>query len=292
MRSPRKNRFINSTRSKTSFVGNVGLRHFMGLVVTAVIFGLFATPPAAAQGLPCTQCLAGAHWVDNCGPGVDQIANTGALVGIDTNLDCVVDVNLVLNPCSAPNNLLVVSKSVHRDDSQNFPGIRPIDGYLDVIDTEILSMCLTGGGFTLRAGLGQGQGPYGALLDTSLGAIAELPGDSTLAESFFDVFFEVYVPPPVGMYLYNQTPLRVAAIIKCAPPQARYIHPMGCLPLFTSPILGQGIQVANLVTAEHNVNPPPIPAFSSWGLIALILVLLAIATWVFFRRKRVVGVRT
>lgn len=35
-----------------------------------------------------------------------------------------------------------------------------------------------------------------------------------------------------------------------------------------------------------------IPSLTQWGLIGLMLVLLSIATWVFFRRKRVVGVRT
>jgi len=36
----------------------------------------------------------------------------------------------------------------------------------------------------------------------------------------------------------------------------------------------------------------PIPSLSQWGLIGLMLVLLTIATWVFIRRRKVVGVRT
>jgi len=35
-----------------------------------------------------------------------------------------------------------------------------------------------------------------------------------------------------------------------------------------------------------------VPTLTQWGLIGLMLVLLAIATWVFFWRKKVVGVRT
>ncbi len=35
-----------------------------------------------------------------------------------------------------------------------------------------------------------------------------------------------------------------------------------------------------------------IPTLSEWGLIGLMLVLLALATWVFFRRRKVVGVKT
>jgi hypothetical protein len=35
----------------------------------------------------------------------------------------------------------------------------------------------------------------------------------------------------------------------------------------------------------------PIPTLTEWGLIALMLVLLALATWVFFKRRKVLGVR-
>ena len=39
------------------------------------------------------------------------------------------------------------------------------------------------------------------------------------------------------------------------------------------------------------IEPQPGPSFNQWGLISLILVLLALATWVFFWRRKVVGVR-
>jgi hypothetical protein len=149
-----------------------------------------------------------------------------------------------------------------------------------VIDTEILSMCLTGSGFTLRAGLGQG-----GVISRSLGAVAEQPDNPTLAESFFDVFFEVQTPQGP---LYNQTPLRLASVINCVPPKAAYIHPTGCLPLFTSPIPGQGAHVANLVSAQHNVNIPITPTLTEWGLIILVL-LIVFSTWVVLRRRRTVG---
>jgi hypothetical protein len=260
------------------------------LVGIAVLFGLFATPPAAAQGEPCSQCGPGPHWVDICGAGQDQIANQGAVVGIDMDLDCVEDISLVLRPCAVPNDLLIIDRSDPRDDSQNFPGLRPVDGHLDVIDTEIISMCLTGGGITLRAGAGQQQGP--GILAPSLGAIAEQPGDPTRAESFFDVFFEVDLGG--GMYVYNQTPLRIEVGpegITCVPPQADYIKPEGCFPLYTSPIPGQGMLVANLVTADHSVNPPLIPTLTEWGLIIFGVLLLGFMTWVFLRRKKVIGAR-
>jgi hypothetical protein len=206
-------------------------------------------------------------------------------VGIDTNLDCLPDINLVLRPCSAPDNVLVISRSEPRDDSQNYPGLRPVDGHLDVIDTEILSMCLTGSGFTLKAGQGLG-------LAHSLGAVAEQPGDPMQAESFFDVFFEVQTPQGP---LYNQTPLRLASFISCVPPKAvyphyAYIHPTGCCSLYNSPIPGQGQHLANLVTAHHYVNTPIVPTLTEWGLIILV-VLIVISAWVVLRRKKVIEVR-
>jgi hypothetical protein len=168
---------------------------------------------------------------------------------LDRDPLCLVDVNLVLGPCSAPDDLLSIQRSGPLDDSNNYPGLRAINGHLDVIDTEIISMCLTGSGVTLRAGAGQGQG---GILGPSLGAIAEQPGDPEWADSFFDVFFEVNLGDT--MLLYNQNPLRLEADINCVPPKVSYIK-VGCLPLYTSPLYGQGTHVANLVTAAHHVFP-------------------------------------
>jgi hypothetical protein len=256
--------------------------HIAALAVMALVFGVFATAPAAGQGYPCSECGPGDHWVDTCLEGEDQIANTQALVGIDLDLDCVADLNLVLGPCGEPDHLLIISRSDPRDDSQNFPGLRPVDGHLDVIDTEIISMCLTGGGFTLRAGMGQG-----GVISPALGAIVELVAHSERAESFFDVFF--VVETPMGS-LYNQTPVRVEAIIECVPPQAKYIKPTGCYPLYTSPIPGQGMHVANLVEAEHIVNP--VPSHSQLGLILLILAVAGFFGFMIIRKRRaIIGAR-
>lgn len=188
MRNSRKNSFAFSVRSKASFVRSVILRYVVGLMVTAVMFGIFATPSAVGLHEPCEKCPPGAHWIDNCGPGQDQIPDQGGIVEIDLDLNCQTDLTIVLNPCGVQTPL-VIDRSGPLDDSHNFPGLRPVDGHLDVIDTEILSMCLTGSGFTLRAGLGQG-----GVINRSLGAVAEKVGDPTVGESFFDVFFVVETP--------------------------------------------------------------------------------------------------
>jgi hypothetical protein len=168
------------------------------------------------------------------------------LVGVDLTLDCVADINLVLMPCAA--STLVVTRAAPSDDSANFPDLRTADSHLDVIDTEIVSLCLSGGVITLVAGEGAGQG---GVLSRSAGAIAELTTDADFADSFFDVFFEIDLGG--GNYVYNQEPMRIATVINCVPPQAEYVHPTGCLGLYTSPVSGEGTLVANLVEAEHHV---------------------------------------
>ena len=228
-----------------------------------VLSGLFVCT-AFAQG-PCESCGPGEHWVDGCPGGEDLIDDQGAVIGIDLDLDCAEDASMALFPCPG-SEPLTITRSGPLDDSMFFPGLRPLDGHLDVIDTEIVRMCLSGSGFKLTAGAGLGAG---GVLAPSNGAIAEIfssPPDFP-AESFFDVFFEVETP--TGARLYNQTALRLEAVIECVPPDdAAYIHPTDCIPLFTSPVPGQGEHAANLTSAQHLVNPGPSPVEdSTWGVI-------------------------
>jgi hypothetical protein len=194
---------------------------------------------------PCEDCGPDPHWVDQCPGGIDHMPSS-ALVGIDLDLDCAPDRSFRL---SGP---VSVRRSNPRDDSIVFPGTRALDGHLDVIDTEIVSMSLTRSGVTLTAGAGLGQG---GVLAPSYGVIAEQPGDITLADSFFDVFFEVDLGS--SLFAYNFEPLRVNAKIDCLPPDTRYIHPQGCIPLFSAPPTTPGlvVHVANLVTADHSTFP-------------------------------------
>jgi len=193
-------------------------------------------------GLPCTQCGPGPHFIDACGPfppvGTDLIADDSALVGIDINLDCIEDLTFSLHPCLPPNELLHIDKVLGPiDDSVNFPGTSPVDGHptgpgLDVIDTELVSMCLTNGTITLTAGA---SGPSALPLQPSLGTIAEdlTTPDPSWANSIFGIYFEVAGVP--GGPLYNQSPLKLRSRIDCLPPAANFIHPEHlCLPLTTA----------------------------------------------------------
>lgn len=238
--------------------------------VVCIVAVTVMTSPARAQ-----VCGPWPHWIDQCAAGVDTMP-TRALVGVDLNNDCDdVELNLIL---SGP---VTVDRLDPSDDSNRFPGLRPEDGHLDVIDTEILSMELAGNNYILRAGADQG-------LDPSYGAIAELPDDS-LGESFFDVFFEIYIPG-FDIYLYNHDSLRIATVIDRVPPfGVTYIKPTGiCLPLYTDPIGGDS--VANLVTAEHNI--PDIPTLNEWGMIILALLLLTAGTIAVVRRRKAALART
>ena len=189
------------------------------------------------------------HWLDGASSGLDS-PESEADVGIDLmsdgNLDGALDQSLRLQ------GPVTVRRTAPLDQSVNFPGQGSADNHKDVIDTEILGMALTGGGFTLRAGAGQGAG---AAIAATKGTILEQPADATKADSFFDVFFEVAVPG--GTYVYNQTPLRVSSVIDCVPPVASYVHPEDVIPLYDSPVPGQGNHVANLVSARHRVGPRP-----------------------------------
>jgi hypothetical protein len=193
---------------------------------------------------PCADCGPWPHFIDTCAAGNDYLPSA-ALVGIDTDLDpdCTADINLIMH------GPVKVHRSAPLDDSVNFPGTRPLDGHLDVIDTEILMMHLTGlGGIVLTAGGGQGQG---AVLAPSLGRIAEYYSDPAVGDSFFDVFFEVDLGG--GNYAYNHTALKVQTRVTCIPPYQEYIHVLDCIELYDSPT--GGTHIANLVAPIHDAYP-------------------------------------
>jgi hypothetical protein len=209
-------------------------------------------------------CGPGAHWVDTCAAGLDVMPATGAVVGIDTlfdgNLDEEEDVSVVMGGPTT------IQRQAAGDDSANFPLMFPVDGHLDVIDTEIVSLSLTGGGIKLWAG--QGPSPNsGVVLDPSFGTIFEQGGNASLADSFFDVFFEVDLGG--GVFVYNHDLLRIETVdIPGVPPiPQEYIHPEGVVWLWTLPVGGD--HIANLVTAVHITPEPGTGFLLGAGLIAL-----------------------
>ena len=207
----------------------------------------------------------GAHWIDTLPAGVD-IMPTEAHLGIDTDLNGVPDLNVLLTGSMQQN------RSDPMDDSITYPGTRAIDGHLDVIDTEIVSMSLTGGGLTLRAGTAQG------LATPTYGNIAEQSGDSFWGDSFFDVFFEI--DGTASGTIHNNAALRIEAAIDRIPflPGTLYDLVLAQpLPLYDA----QEDHVANLTNDLYSplggggeggitVNPiVPLPAAAWMGMAML-----------------------
>ncbi len=210
---------------------------------------------------PCNDpCVKGPHWVDYTCAGLDVIPVHGALIGIDLDFDpyCVPDTTLRLSACGEP----ALPQLVNR--SKPYPGDPVGDpGHRNQIDTELVDLCLTDGTVTMWAGAGNQQGNSG-VLGASLGMITEQPGNFTLADSYFDMFFEIYTGDE---YLYNYTALRMSAngddAINCVPPTGNsYFHPCACLPLYNNLDRADGQVVARLVMAQHWVAPasPPVGA--------------------------------
>src|SRR5262249_9373784 len=146
-----------STRRKSLRQGRLTL----GVLGLAVILFLSVTQQAGAAS-----CGPGPHWVDTCPSGADlfpSIAQHGVVI-FDSGL--VVPLPLMLGPTE-----------IFRG-----PGTTTPDHH---IDTEMVSLNLSAGGLTLRAGDGIANlncdGPlctFGRLTET---------GDPAVAHSFFDV---------------------------------------------------------------------------------------------------------
>lgn len=229
----------------------------ISLLAILIAVGVAALGSSGATAAPPASCGPGAHWMDACvgtpGPQADVYA-TSILVGLDLDLDpfCLPDTSI---PMTGP---VTVNRQNASDNSANFPGLpNPpvVDAHIDAIDTEIVSMVLTGGVMTLRAGAATGVGPNGPLLLPNKGLAAEQAANNTQADSFFDVFFELDLGG--GLYIYNQQPWRVTAVIGQVPPVgAAYLQPNVCVPIYTTPVVGAGIHVGNLAGA---VAPTPTP---------------------------------
>ncbi|MEK8018587.1 MAG: Calx-beta domain-containing protein [Candidatus Parabeggiatoa sp.] len=153
-----------------------------------------------------TECGPGVGWVNGCPSGFDTANSSGTFE--------------VRGPDCRGNGL----KMKLRGPTTIFRGPEKDD----TIQTEMVSLeLISGDGFTVRAGDGMGNlendGPL-----YSPGAIIEQDSDPALADSFFDVYFEIETPDGFGIetpdgkmlfpMLYNQEPCHMESVIDRVPP--------------------------------------------------------------------------
>jgi hypothetical protein len=137
------------------------------------------------------------------------------------------------------------------DDSAFFPGLRPVDGHLDVVDTEVTTMNMAGtnastAGWTLLAGTNSG------LSHRTLGAMAESTTDSAVAQSFFDVFFEIQGTP--WGTLHNDTPLYIDGLTPQLPPPIGTVYTVENAPIA---LYDSNENLAVFITAGDKIVPEP-----------------------------------
>ena len=175
------------------------LRRILGL---AAVAALQLVAPATATAAPV--CGPGAHWVDACPGGIDFFPLTKGVHTIE-----------IFGPMGGIFSLFTTGPTtVWRG-----PGTTIPDHH---IDTELVALTLTGGGLTLTAGDGMGNGLSDGPL-FSPGKIIEQAGDSTMADSFFDIFFEIdgLALQQSGLgKLHNIDPCVMETVLDQVPPKA------------------------------------------------------------------------
>jgi len=166
-----------------SFIGKTA--SVFGVVGLSAIATLGVVESAEAASVSCT----GSNWVNTCPAGNDSFPSVAKL-SLDLDFDGIADLKPRL---SGPVNVTRGSA---------------VDG---TIETEIFDFTLTGDGFTVIAGDGNGNLVSDGPLFTR-GQITEQSPGSVLADSFFDVFAEIQ-GTPFGP-LRNHDAIRLTATLK------------------------------------------------------------------------------
>lgn len=231
---------------------------------------LLTLAPRAPADQPCEKCVgAGMFNPVTCPGGTDQIDNSTVELGVRFDASC----------------------GLHSDAILNFAGpftVQRQAAAAGVIDAEITQMSLAGGGgVTLVAGAGLGQG---GVLQPSLGTTTDIGGGT--GNATFDVFFEVDLGG--GTYVYNWDPLVLEANISCLPPDQTFEVVNGCLTMYaTPPMLGGSRGDPELtVSGDPSLHDPypivsePIPTVSEWSLIIMTVLAMTAGTILISRRRR------
>jgi hypothetical protein len=252
----------------------------------ALLVVLTLAAPAGAY-----ECGPGAHWVDTCVGGFDDFGSPTSTATVTIELYPYQGSQLTLT-LSGLTQILRQSAS---DDSSNFPGKygEYVDGHLDAIDTEIVSMNLTDGTFNMWAGAG--TSPYsGEAMPPSRGVIVEHTANSSLANSYFEVFIEVDITSLMpGTYVYNHVPHPMQALgIEGVPLSEMHSPPRGAphTVLWTDPILeGAEYEFGRIISSHLAPGPAnQVPSLSPVGIALLggLVFALAVGGLAVQRRRR------
>lgn len=211
--------------------------------------GLLWALAGSVQAAPV--CGPGPHWVDTCPAGIDFFPVTNGVHAID-----IFGFGVVNLLTSGPT-------TVWRGAGTTVPDHH--------IDTELVALQLVGGGLTLTAGDGVADGLCGGPL-CSLGRITEQGGNPFVADSFFDIFFEIQGAPLGALGpLHNNVACHMEAVLDRVPPAAQTTYV--CNQTATGPIMlfdTNNIVRGQLLGTSHTILPEP-GGFALTGLALLVL---------------------
>lgn len=153
------------------------------------------------------------------------------------------------------------------DDARDTPD--PLDpGHSNHVDVEIVSMNLTGnapgvGPVALRSGDSVANGMSDGPLFTG-GTIIEATDDPSLADSFFDIFFEVEISA-YALTIFNKQPLQVSGRIDRIPPVGFAYVSLGAVELYDA-ANPDGPAVARMDNAVYTPEPSTLALVGLGGL--------------------------
>lgn len=196
-------------------------------------------------------CGPGPHWVDACPTGIDFFPLTKGFHTVD------------IFGFGVFNLLTSGPTTVWRGAGTTVPDHH--------IDTEMVALQLSGGGLTLTAGDGLADGLCSGPL-CSLGRITEQAGNPMLADSFFDIFFELQGAPlgPLGP-LHNNVACRMEAVLDQVPPVAQTTYV--CNQAATGPVMlfdANNVLRGQLLGTSHTILSEP-TGLALAGLALLVL---------------------
>lgn len=202
-------------------------------LAAGLLWALLAGPVQAAP-----VCGPGLHWVDACPAGIDFFPLTNGFHTIE------------IFGFGSFNLFTTGPTTIWRGAGTTVPDHH--------IDTEMVALQLVGGGLTLTAGDGVADGLCGGPL-CSLGRITEQGGNPQLADSFFDIFFEIQGAPLGALGpLHNNVACHMEAVLDRVPPAAQTTYV--CNQATTGPVFlynAGNQQVGRLTATSHTILPEP-----------------------------------